>query len=387
MATKQTVLRKILDDLNALSSTATLDISKIWAMMVNAYKDLNETVGVSGDANLYFGVDAGSTDAYAISATGYTVYVNGDIFVFVANTENTGAATLNIEGLGAKTLKKLFDQDLETGDILAGQIIICAYDADNDYFQMLGGGGSTALTEHISNTTDAHGIDGLITKSTVTAKGDILVASANATVDNLPVGATDGDVLTIDSNEALGMKWSTPSSSSSAPVVVDLTDGATITVDLSLGDAFYVVLGGNRTFTFSNPTEGKSYKVYIKQDSTGGRTWTISNTIIWKNGNPGILSMPANVMDIFKLDYMKSTYYGYLSDNYTASGGIIMAYTHDSQDLTPAMTSNSAPSPITVSASSETYSPSYLAWQAFNHTGGNSTYATNTVPSVSFPSG
>ena len=62
-----------------------------------------------------------------------------------------------------------------------------------------------------------------------------------------------------------------------------------------------------------------------------------------------------------------------------------MAYTHDSRDLTPAMTSNTAPSPITVSASSETYSPSFLAWQAFNHTGGNSTYATNTVPSVSVP--
>lgn len=216
MATKQTVLQKILDDLNALSSTATLDISKIWAMMVNAYKDLNETVGVSGDANLYFGVDAGSTDAYAISVTGYTAYVNGDTFIFVANTENTGSASFNVAAIGSKALKKSFNQDLETGDILAGQIIICAYDADNDYFQMLGGGGSTALTEHISNTTDAHGIDGLVAKSTVTAKGDILVGTESGAVTKLAVGS-DGAVLKADSGQASGLIWGSVAASQSHP--------------------------------------------------------------------------------------------------------------------------------------------------------------------------
>ena len=298
MATKATVMQKILDDLNALSATATLDISKIWAMMCNAYDDL-KNASLSGDANLYFGVDAGASDAYAIDVTGYTAYVNGDTFIFIANTANTETASLNVTAVGAKTLKKSFDQALETGDILAGQIVICSYDATNDCFQLLGGSSGS-----------------FIQKTLVTAKGDLLVASASATVDNLAVGASDGDVLTVDSNETLGVKWATPSGGD--PVVVDLTDGETITVDLSAGDVFYVVVAGNRTFTFSNPTEGKSYKIYIKQDGTGGRTWTISNTIIWKSGNPGILSLSANVMDVFKLDYMKTIYYGYLSENYTA---------------------------------------------------------------------
>lgn len=45
-----------------------------------------------------------------------------------------------------------------------------------------------------------------IPASTVDAKGDLIVATADDTVDNLAVG-TDGQVLTADSGEATGVKW------------------------------------------------------------------------------------------------------------------------------------------------------------------------------------
>ena len=48
---------------------------------------------------------------------------------------------------------------------------------------------------------------GAVMKSTVDAKGDIFVATADNTVIRLAVGATDDHVLTVDSGEASGVKW------------------------------------------------------------------------------------------------------------------------------------------------------------------------------------
>lgn len=63
-----------------------------------------------------------------------------------------------------------------------------------------------------------------------------------------------------------------------APIVVPLTDGATISTDCSLGDIFTVTLGGNRTM--ANPTgmtpddDGRRLEYRVKQDGTGNRTLT-----------------------------------------------------------------------------------------------------------------
>lgn len=58
--------------------------------------------------------------------------------------------------------------------------------------------------------------------------------------------------------------------------VVTLTDGATISVNATLGDVFKVTLGGNRTL--SNPTgavDGQRMTFRIRQDGTGSRTLTL----------------------------------------------------------------------------------------------------------------
>lgn len=73
---------------------------------------------------------------------------------------------------------------------------------------------SLAVSYGTSSGTAAQGNDARITgavqASTATAKGDLLVATASATIARLGVGS-DGQVLTADSTQADGMKWATPS--------------------------------------------------------------------------------------------------------------------------------------------------------------------------------
>lgn len=80
-----------------------------------------------------FASSSGGTDAYAITISPViTAYTDGDVFVFEADVANTGAATLNVSAVGAKTIKKYGNVDLVTGDIKAGSIVMVIYDADSD---------------------------------------------------------------------------------------------------------------------------------------------------------------------------------------------------------------------------------------------------------------
>jgi hypothetical protein len=88
-----------------------------------------------------------------------------------------------------------------------------------------------------------------------------------------------------------------------------LSDGATITLDLSTGAIHKVTLAGNRTIAFSNPVAGQSFIVLVKQDATGNRTlaWP---TVKWADTSVPILSTTANRVDIFALYYDGTDYYG-----------------------------------------------------------------------------
>lgn len=133
------------------------------------------------NASWTYAADGGATDAYAITLTpAIGAYAVGQTFVFKANTANTGAATLNVSGLGAITIKKNHDQDLETGDIEAGSILAVTYDSTGPVFQM--------HTQQASMPTTA-----LLTESaTFFTNTDITGAEA----ETLSSGATsDADAL------------------------------------------------------------------------------------------------------------------------------------------------------------------------------------------------
>lgn len=111
------------------------------------------------DANaVYYGADAGGSDAYAITLSpALSAYAVGQVFTFKANTVNTGPATLAINGLAAKTIVKGVNTTLADGDIAAGQICIVEYDGTNFVLQSPSANTTSFLGKFKNGTTTRTG--------------------------------------------------------------------------------------------------------------------------------------------------------------------------------------------------------------------------------------
>lgn len=82
--------------------------------------------------------DAGMSDTYACPTPVSIAYVTGTRYRFKANTANTGAATINFNSLGAKTIVKVaggITTALADNDIRVGQVVDLVYDGTNMQMQ------------------------------------------------------------------------------------------------------------------------------------------------------------------------------------------------------------------------------------------------------------
>jgi len=122
----------------------TVNASTVWTLTAAVvtvgttsvtFSSINITTKVDQNGSPIYGADSVGTDAYAITlAPAPSAYTAGMVINFTAGTANTGAATLNVNALGAKTIVKRFNQTLADGDIASGQVVSVVYDGTN--FQM-----------------------------------------------------------------------------------------------------------------------------------------------------------------------------------------------------------------------------------------------------------
>jgi hypothetical protein len=79
-----------------------------------------------------FAIDNGANDSYVITLSPAPLeYTNGMMILFRANTVNTGAASINVNGLGARTIVKRVSTTLANGDIPALAVCLLIYDGTN----------------------------------------------------------------------------------------------------------------------------------------------------------------------------------------------------------------------------------------------------------------
>lgn len=211
---------------------------------------------VSQSGTEIFALDVGATDTYAITLSpAPAAYTTGMVVYFGANTANTGAATLNVNGLGAKTIKKNFNSDLVTGDILAGQYVQVEYDGTN--FQLMsptspitpfkvGLTGTRAQDAASGTQTIAHGL-GRVPKF-VTIFGAVKPNSNNlvATSQGFYDGTTQKSVY-IEASGGGGTNALTPSVDSVAAVHLGIEGSGTQQVGTMSFDATNISIAWVKT--------------------------------------------------------------------------------------------------------------------------------------------
>ena len=142
-------------------------------------------------------------------------------------------------------------------------------------------------------------VNGLITNASTTNASTTVLSSYSSYF-----GGTATTTIGTDGRISITGASTTPQRDlvvkASASVECNLTDGATITFDLSICNQGKVVLGGNRTIDFTNETQalGQGIRFIACQDATGSRTLTWDSAIRWAGGNAPTLTTTLNKCDV-----------------------------------------------------------------------------------------
>ena len=141
---------------------------------------------------------ASGTDTYTAALTpSITSYGSGNEFLIQFTNANTSTTpTININGLGAKTIVKRNNAALIAGDIAAGQIYKIAYDGTN--FRILGVANTAELTDVILSGQSGTGLRFAL----LDANGKV-TRNANVSYDNSTGTATINGLDNLDASYSL----------------------------------------------------------------------------------------------------------------------------------------------------------------------------------------
>lgn len=107
-----------------------------------------------------YGVATGLANTYTITLNpAPTSYKEGMAVAIKINTTNTGASTININGLGAKSVRKANGNNVSAGNLKAGSIYSMRYNGTNFILQGSDSAGNATPGDVLSGKTFSNGED------------------------------------------------------------------------------------------------------------------------------------------------------------------------------------------------------------------------------------
>lgn len=124
--------------------------------------DINEELTNANNRGIIRLSSVSGTNTITANAAPYalTSYQDGQHFTFKPAIQNTGAATLNINSLGAKAIVKQTGSALASADLLTTTIYTIQYYASDDHFRVMGPVGAVGTDDDVPEAGDYTNLTG-----------------------------------------------------------------------------------------------------------------------------------------------------------------------------------------------------------------------------------
>jgi hypothetical protein len=209
---------------------------------------------------LYGGLDTGTANAYVLDFTAnFTAYQDGIVIYWIPANTNTGASTLNVNGLGPVDILNQNSDPLAPSQIIAGQVITVMYLAGA--FLLI----SSGIAASVSAGTFTPSWSGF--SAAPTGNMSWQITGRMAILEWLgTTGTSNADFMTID-NLPMSLRPTTRSLAGMSPTVV-INNGANM-----LGSVGHGALGVLQ-FNLGTTPSGTGFTTSGTKGLDTGWTWT-----------------------------------------------------------------------------------------------------------------